>query len=383
MARYLRDRGVDAEVLLFDCEQEHFHPSCDTYSLNFMQYVRQLEWGHPSRLSSTASAKTRRDLERYDVLIGCGSAPAYLHKARMALDIFVPYGDDLWALTFYPRVLPFPKRVRLFFAPVYHQRRGIGLSKVIHMAKCIVYEGQIRKYHAGAERWFEGFPMVYAPEYSLKNLPMMMHKTHWGSEFQKLRSESDLMLFSAVRHVWKTKPSDPNGKGTDKLLRGLGLFLKRKKDIRVKLISFEYGRDVLASKALIAELGIQDSVAWFPKMYRKDLMAGLLMSDIACAEVEKSVNASGAIYEALVAEKPLLMHRIDADYASDNGDIYPVMNANDPESIAARLEGYVTDSERFKEMGRQGREWYEKEVVEKSLTKYLDYIQSKIHGKVT
>ena len=30
IARYMRDRGFDCDLLIFDHEVNHFHPSCDT-----------------------------------------------------------------------------------------------------------------------------------------------------------------------------------------------------------------------------------------------------------------------------------------------------------------------------------------------------------------
>ena len=49
IARYLRDQGFDAHVLLFDDEYNHFLPSCDTYSLDYMSFCHQLSWGSQQR----------------------------------------------------------------------------------------------------------------------------------------------------------------------------------------------------------------------------------------------------------------------------------------------------------------------------------------------
>ena len=375
MARYLRDHGVEADVLLFDSEEEHFHPSCDTYSLEFLKYVKSLEWGSIRKFTSTPREKIVADLIEYDVLIGCGSAPAYVHKAGMALDIFVPYGDDIWRQTFYHIANPF--WLTKAWPTVYHQRRGISQCRIFHMARCGIYEEQVKKYLGGAERWLEGFPFVYHKTYLSEKLPVISNKTYWAEEFHQIRSECELMIVSHVRHVWNVDPSDPNAKGTDKLLKGWALFREKYPTVKAKLVTMDYGTDVLASKSLIAQLGIQNSVVWFPKMSRKDLMIGLLLCDIVCAEFENSFVSSGVIYEAQVAAKPILMHRVDAEYHTEYPNLYPIMNAKEPESIAARLEEYLQAPTRFKDMGKQGQKWYETEVVEKAVKKYVDYIRSK------
>src|ERR1700722_16655794 len=95
LARLLRRKGIDADVLLFDEEYEHFHPSSDSYDLEYAKYTRALGWGSGRQFLRTAGQVVRDDLSPYDVLIGCGLAPAYCCRAGRALDIFVPYGGDI------------------------------------------------------------------------------------------------------------------------------------------------------------------------------------------------------------------------------------------------------------------------------------------------
>ena len=116
-------------------------------------------------------------------------------------------------------------------------------------------------------------------------------------------------------------------------------------------------------------------MVWLPQMYRKDLMYGLHAADIVCAEFEHSWVASGVLYEALVVGRPLLAYREERRYQEEYPELYPIMNAREPESIAARLEEYVDHPEVFQEMGRQGRAWYQEHIVDKALAKYLDYFQ--------
>jgi len=373
MVRYLRDSGIDAHLLLTDTEQDHFLPKADTFSLKYLEYTHQLEWGSAIKYLKTRVQKLQEDLRSYDVIMGCGYAPAYCRKAGRNLDIFCPYGEDIWGMTKFK--LHSPQILASVWAATFSQRRAISQSRVIHMAKCGIFEGQIKKLAPNTLRWFEGFPLVYIPEY--ENLcEAQGHSTHWREQFDEIRGQSDLLLFSSVRHTWEVSSSDPNAKGTDKLLRGIKLFKTRFPDVRIKLITMEYGRDVDSTKSLADALGLGEVLVWFPQMYRKDLMVGLTVSDIACAEFANSHNISGVIYEALSSGKPIMMHRNDSEYVGIGTEsLYRIMNAKSPESIATALEKYMESPLSYKAMGESGRDWYKSEVVEKSLKKYINYIE--------
>ena len=377
MARYLRDHNIDAEVLLIDGSLSHFHPSCDAYSLDYMDFCKSIRWGSSRVFLKTSKEEITSDLNGYDVLIGAGIAPAYLNKVGMCLDIFVPYGGDIWTETFYGRLAAL-RNIPSFWSGVYHQKRGIPECKIFHMSGTNpLYEGQWMRYGGRAIRWIEGIPAVYAPMYAPEKLPYILSRSHWGDDFSKIRAQCDLMVFSHGRHVWGNQPGDPSLKGTEKLLRGWARFIARNPKVNAKLVTLEYGKDVECSKQLIKELGIHDSIAWFPLMYRKDLMVGLLQSDIVCAEFENSWMTSGIIYEAQVGHKPIMAYRDDNIYRKDYPNLYPIMNAREPEEIADKLEAYVQNPDVFKEMGQAGYEWYQREVVEKSMSRYLDYIYGK------
>lgn len=379
MARLLRRHGVDADVLLFDHELEHFHPSSDTYDLRYMEFCRPLSWGSSVRFLSTARKTVIDDLRPYDVLIGCGLAPAYCFRAGRGLDIFVPYGGDIWVEASYRLVSL--QRIPSVWAAVFCQRKGIRDAKVVHMTYTNeIYEERLKNFNGGAERWLCGFPMVDQLTYSPENLQNFFDKTHWHHEFKKIRRENDIVLMSTMRHVWGGDSSDPSQKGTDRLFKGLSLFAKRHPENRIKLITLEYGKDVYKSRKLIDDLGITDCVSWFPRMLRKDLMVGLMMSDIACGEFENSWFASGVLYEALVLSKPILAFREDSLYSGRYEELYPILNAHDPEDICARIEEFTADPDKHKAMGVQGQHWYRRYVVEAALAEYMRYIKDREVG---
>jgi hypothetical protein len=122
LARFLADEGYDCELMLYDYEPSHFHPSADTFRTHLNFRIKQLKWGDPAHFFRNTEL-VEKDLKDYTFLIGNGTAPAFLHRAGRVLDLFVPYGDDLYALPF-PRLVH-PLRQMAYLALAWHQRKGI------------------------------------------------------------------------------------------------------------------------------------------------------------------------------------------------------------------------------------------------------------------
>lgn len=373
LARLLRRSGVDAELMLYDEEFAHFHPSFDTYDIEYMSYTRQLSWGSGKRFLSTPARDVRDALAPYDVLVGCGLAPAYCSKVHRRLDIFIPYGGDLLLETRFRLVRP--DHVPSVWAAAVAQRRGISQASVVHAPRTETFEERLQRLYGG-ERWFCGVPLVDAETYDPVTLRSHADQTHWSREFRRIRDDCDLVLMSAVRHFWGTTSNDPHRKGSETLFRGFKAFIDRRPEVRAKLVTLEYGRDVARSRKLVSELNIERHVAWLPQMARKDLMVGLSFADVVCAEFDVSFVESGSRYEALAAAKPLLAFRRGGSVDPDGRELYPILNANSPEAFAERIEEYVEDPAPHADSGLRGRKWYEDRVVTAAREKYLSYIGS-------
>ena len=370
--RFLRDRGVDAELLLTNDEQSHFHPSCDTIDTDYMKYTRRLAWGSWKSFLKTDSYQIKNDLKGFDVLVGCGLAPAYCSKAGIFLDIFTPYGSDLYWETRIRYASP-KHFLNVLMATIY-QRKGIRESKVFHMAPSSDYfESMYQKYASNVIRWYEGMPMVYIPP----DRPigeLYLNKTQWQDQFMEIRRESDLVVFSHGRHYWGDR-ADPDSKGVDSLLEGWKLFIDSRPNLNATLIFLEYGRDVDKSRNYIDKLGLSDSVRWLPQMFRKDILYGMSTVDIVVGEFVHSWVARGVIFEGLAMEKPIITCRSEAH--SSEKDIFQVYSACTPDAIASSLNEFLDDIPKGRVMGKSGNEWYLNEVVKKSVDNYMKYAQSK------
>jgi len=370
--QYLRDAGIDAELMIYDGEFDHFHPSADTYDLSYRDYVRQLGWGSPSSFLSTTKSQIIKDTAPYDLLVGNGLAAAYLHRIGRALDVMVPYGDDLWVQTFYRLVSP--QRIPSFWYSVWHQRRGLPQCGAVAATPLFpTMEAQVQRYLKNAVRWQEGVVPIHGPTYSPERMVVNKNRTHWWVEFTKLREANEFLAISPVRHVW-TRSDRVDAKGTDSLLHGWAMFRAAHPKVKATLMTLEYGQDVAASKRLIDELGIGDSVRWLPKMFRKDLMVGMCLADVVCGYFGPSWITGGVLTEAMVAEKPILGWRDDSSYRDFAPGFYPMMKAREPSEIAGRLGEYLADPAAHRAMGQQSALWYRREIVRRALDHYKQLI---------
>lgn len=374
LVRYLRDAGYDADLLLTNAEQDHFHPSCDTYDLSYSSFTKQLCWGSVRSFLKTSKKKIVDDLKNYDILIGTGLAPAYVSRAGLCLDVFDPYGSDIQGMLAY-KIVP-PHYIHLDLYSVYHQRRGISQSRVIQGGKMISeYESNLQKFVKTSDRWYEFMPMVYAPQYKDLERVDGFPCTHWQNELKRIRSRCDIMIVFGARNNF-SDPIDTNAKGIDIFIEGYSRFCKSNSSVKSVAVFSEYGKDVEKAKLLAHQLGIWNNCVWLPKMYRKDLMVGLSLADICCGQFGISWIQNGTILEALVSGKPLITWRDSVQYGDQEG-LYPIYNAKSPEEISSRLEEFVADPIRGREIGLEGRLWYEETVVDKALDRYCQYIDNR------
>ena len=122
--RYFLDHNLDVELLLYNNELSHFKPSDDSYDNKYHSRIKKLSWGSFDKLIYTDKKKIRQDLNSYNYIIGTGLAPAYCHKANIKLNVFIPYGADLFYFTAYN--LTYPKYIIPLWISVYYQRKGIN-----------------------------------------------------------------------------------------------------------------------------------------------------------------------------------------------------------------------------------------------------------------
>ena len=407
LTRYLRDEGIDAELIVVGEENIHFGPVSDAYRDDYLQYTKFPDWIRKGCFTENKDFQQEMKslLRGYDFLIGCGYAPFFADRYGFKLDIAVPYGDDLYRLPF-PKpepgsfskllllldacwrrttgqdfVMKFLRRLSLTkyyhlyraYKLAWHQRRGLQ-----HSTKLAMFAGtsdfDLILSRLGLENKLCNipFPIVYHRQYTGPELQNHRTSLAFFADFYRLRQQKKILVFHHARHIWFSHLDEFSNKGNDVLFRGLAQYIEMNKMKDIGIVTVDYGPDVEHSRRLIADLGIADHVLWLPKMARKDIMALLPQVDIGANCFSKSWLSGGVMYEFMVMGIPILQHR-----ESTNHDVFPVLAANNATDVATWLARSVEGDPLVQLTGKQAQHWYETTVVSKSVDFYVQSIKKR------
>lgn len=381
LCRYLRDNGFDTHLFLLNDEPDHFLPVADSYDRDFESYTTTLNIGKDNFFNADIRAlkKLFRDINFF---IGTDIAPAILSLIGKKLDVFIPHGSDICAYPF--ATLPPQNASRIWWLRSSYfisflQKIGIENAGVILFPDEYEVHSPFKS-RLNCKGKFENTsgPMLYVPQYHKGSDSSVTELQHY-SFFNNLREKHDLIIFSHSRHNGYNLEgyAGTHMKGHDVLLNGFKKFIDAHPSCKACLVFYEYGMNVNASKELVSELGLDRYVYWMPKMYRKEIMYGLAISDIGCGEFCFSWLTCGVVNETLALGKPLLHYRNDELYKKDYTVLYPVINVRTSDQVFEQIEHFVNNKEKVKEESRHGIQWIEENTVVKPLEIILERIRLK------
>jgi glycosyltransferase involved in cell wall biosynthesis len=119
----------------------------------------------------------------------------------------------------------------------------------------------------------------------------------------------------------------------------------------------EWGRDLAASKALVAELGVHDCVTWMPALRKTQLWDAYLT---AHAVLDQFVTPAigGVAFESMALGRRVIT-ALDVDAATRFfGGAPPLHAASDPVEIADAMEAVIRDPEDAAGLGARAQEWF-------------------------
>lgn len=369
LARYLRDQGIDAHIFQIDALDKHFRPECDTFDdlnqCNYIHNVTEITFREFFKLPIAFKTKKKlnqlkKTLANFDIVVACGSL-AILEKFKIHYDIFVPYGGDLYQAPFmfeYCQKKHFPYSW-LMNTYIKYQRRGIARARAI-----IAYASLDGHFYDALtrlnEKWIDwSIPTVYpVPDIS---------SGKWN-----YLDNHDFVLFSHSRQCWKTAM---DYKGNDKAIRAFARFIKNQtKFERPVLVLFEYGPDVQASKELINELGIGESVVWMPTMERKYIYEGIKRASIVFDFFhDEVVTFGGVTFEAFCHAKPV-MGNTKLKNSTRQYDI-PLVQAYSSDDIYEVLVDYSINPDKYVQQGHLSKQWFDEHAGTGLMRKYQDLIE--------
>ncbi len=366
LLRYLLDQGIDATLLLYNNETDHFLPERDTWHIEKWEpRIKKMDidmYGKSIFTKSRSSIASQ--FGSYDIYIGHGFTPGYFAFIKKTLDIFIPFGIYVEGLQFSKGSV-----VKKLFKQILVRLQKKGLNNCNY---AIAFEKETQEvlsnYSCNIKRY--PIPMVYVEnscredDESLNNI------------IQKFKAY-DLVLFSHVSLIWKKNQSWwlDGGKGNDKLIKGFAKYIKKSK--RKSLLALvEYGSDILETKDLVKELGIEDHVLWLPIMPRKMIVK--LLRHVTFGGGEFWGYLWGGTGWEFMSEGVPFFQYVDMDvdtFEKERGLPFPkIINTQDPTDICNHLLDYEKNPEPYIKMGKELKVWFEKYAGVGLAAKYKDLI---------
>lgn len=397
MMRYFRDLDADAHLLLYSNDGKgtlsHFTPEADTWdldrwapfihqtdipnapvvafdfpvsaALDFWSELRQITCAQKCSVRAVTRAQIRRAYSGYDRLIASGSTPAALARIGHDLDVFYPYsvGVEFLGSCEFTASARGTWRRRLLYEAL-RRRQLLGLSRARRVLCAEREETGAVLAQLGIPSIQQTIPMVYNREKSPADPP-----TTVLAEALDALGASRVTLLHHARLMWKRKAAYSVGehllstKNSDWLIRAFANLVAVRPSLRPRLFIVEYGPDVEETKELVAQLGVQASVTWLPKMPRRELMWLLARVSIGVGEFmnPRCMIWGGTGWETLACGKPFLQ-----GFRFEDGEFERIYGHPPPPMLPVGTESDVFENLLFvadhpdmaADIGVRAREWF-------------------------
>jgi glycosyltransferase involved in cell wall biosynthesis len=173
-------------------------------------------------------------------------------------------------------------------------------------------------------------------------------------------------IFSVARLTWHIpgdgsvatgKGSELDYKGTDVMIRGLGMF-RRTVGTPLDIRLVKKGRHVRETMELVEAEGISDQVTWLEEMSQKDVLEEYAKADIVIDQLGNAVIGMGGV-DAMAAGKPVIVNSRPDIMTGVFGKSLPVCQAASPEEVREVLARLVGDPAERERAGRESRRFAE------------------------
>jgi hypothetical protein len=384
ITRYFRDLGIQADLFLIpNSTPMLFLPENDTFvDIKQSDWIKIFPIGYGFfDYIFPKNYILKKTFSEYDRIIACGQSIGLLSRADIKIDLFIPYGADLFNFPIFQIGKVSRKSTRflpsLVMALLRSKYQKLGIKAV---GNTIINTN-----------WSVAKEAVDKLGVKFVNLPRLMiyenpNPTQMGVKVFDFLSNNDFVVYSPTRHLWKTN-SDPLNdfelyggvKRNDKLIIAFSEVIKNRLFKNPMLVLFEYGADVKYSKLLIASLNITDFVTWLPEMPRKLMLAGMLKADFIADQFREGMSATsaGVTNEAISCGVPIISNTEGAIY--DPEDPYygsPILQALTIDEIYYYFHDYSKDKQKYIVLGRSLRIWFEENLSHGLARKYIDLLNS-------
>ncbi len=362
-AQYLAKMGHEVDLFLL-YEYDHFEPKADYVDSNDMAFnIKKIDMAF-AEVMQVPKKELQKAFESYDFFVGTDYAPALLARINKRLDYFAWAGTDLFDWPFYTSNYMLPHSWECDKALTAKlQLEGIRNCRYLPMSLNNDFILNVVKKTGTKAKIISPIPFIYYPY--LPKIDSLSSPSI--NKVEELKNRTDMLLVQQGRQWWKTAPIKLS-KGNDVFLKGVASFIKQRPEVKVGIVLFEYGADVQASKDLIHELGLTDSVIWIPTILRKELLKILKLGDIGIGQFgEESWYLYCSNAEIIASEVAYLGYRDNKYCQEKKCEIYPMMNANTEDEIAASLLDFKDKPAKYKNQSKEAFMWLKKYNEERFL----------------
>lgn len=167
--------------------------------------------------------------------------------------------------------------------------------------------------------------------------------------------EGPPILFSPTRQHWVDRNRSLT-KGNDIMFRAAGRLACE--GVNFQLVLVEWGQDVAASKALIADLGFADRVVWVPPMQKRELWTRYCTSHAVLDQF--SLPALGGVgFETMALGRRLITALDRPQCDTFYGKAPPCLDAQTEEECVAKMRQIVADPHDTAGLGEAAAQWIE------------------------
>jgi hypothetical protein len=169
----------------------------------------------------------------------------------------------------------------------------------------------------------------------------------------KVRRPGPVRFFQPSRQDWVSR--QPGSKANDLVVEAAALLVSSgQTDFEVTLV--EWGPDVEATRALIAENGVSAHFNWVKPMARNALWKTYLQADAVIDQFVLS-SMSGVSYETLTFGIRTITFDDGVSNKTFFGESPPLLSARTADEIADRLREVIADPDDLKGVGAASRQW--------------------------
>ena len=326
----------------------------------------------------------REDLMRlfggFDLLLGCGIAPAMLRIADLSLDVYYPYSIGIEFVNW-----------DYYVHPLYQGllRYPVGRSSVrAKQVSGILAARNVYSYEEGptqstlAAIGAKAIPLPLPAFYNREVLPKSFHSPIDGL-VKRLETHRGLKFIHHSRHLWKRPHSISEvawksiSKNNHWAIQAFAESLELRGDSL--LVAVKYGPDWRNSVELVEKLGIEQSVIWIEPLPRKLIVELIRCCDVGLGQFyEQSASLWGGAGWEVLGSGRYLINNLGAEdiFARNNAPTPPIGVANSPEQLKLRVVEAVSDPEMVERKGRDSLAWFDEHQGENLVRKWISLAHS-------